>query len=80
MQESKVAKPSGNVPVPKMRRGFKTFLNEVWREMKRVQWPTRHETNRLTGVVLALCSMIVVLLFLMGMLVGSALQLILQTG
>lgn len=78
MEEAKVTRPSGSVPVPRMRRGFKTFINEVIREMKRVTWPSRPETNRLTGVVLVICGLLVVVLFLMGLLVGSALDLLMQ--
>jgi preprotein translocase SecE subunit len=45
--------PRGPLPIPKSRRGAKGFFTEVQREMKKVSWPTRPETNRLTGVVLA---------------------------
>jgi len=34
--------------------------------MKKVSWPTRAETNRLTGVVLAVCAMVVVFLTGLG--------------
>jgi preprotein translocase SecE subunit len=52
------AQAAGAPPVPKSRRGFKGFFAEVGREMKKVNWPTRPETNRLTGVVLAVCLLI----------------------
>ncbi len=42
-------------PLPRSRRGIKGFFSEVGRELKRVNWPTRTETNRLTGVVLGVC-------------------------
>lgn len=45
--------------MPKSRRGFKGFLSEVQREIKKVSWPTPKETNRLTGIVLAVCALIV---------------------
>jgi preprotein translocase SecE subunit len=51
-------KPKSSVPIPRSRRGLKGFLNEVGREMKKVSWPTRAETNRLTGVVLTVCLLI----------------------
>jgi len=54
-------KGRGSVPIPKSKRGFKGFFNEVGREMKKVSWPTRAETNRLTFVVLAACAGLVVL-------------------
>lgn len=78
MDESKVSKPSGTVPVPRMRRGPKAFINEVFREMKRVTWPTRSETNRMTGVVLAICGLIVLVLYIMSLLVSSGLHMLLQ--
>jgi len=40
---------------------MKGFFSEVQREMKKVSWPTRAETNRLTAVVLIVCAGLVVL-------------------
>lgn len=58
--------PSGptpsDVPLPRMRRGPKSYYNDVIREMRHVNWPTTQETNRLTGVVLAVCGIVVVIL------------------
>jgi preprotein translocase subunit SecE len=51
-------KPQGSVPIPRSKRGLKGFFSEVGREMKKVSWPTRAETNRLTGVVLGVCVLI----------------------
>lgn len=51
-------KPQGSLPIPRSKRGLRGFLNEVSREMKKVSWPTRAETNRLTGVVLGVCFLI----------------------
>jgi len=59
MADSKPTAPTvGAPPVPKSKRGFKGFFSEVGREMKKVHWPTRPETNRLTGVVLAVCLLV----------------------
>jgi len=55
------SKGRGSVPIPKSKRGVKGFFNEVGREMKKVSWPTRAETNRLTAVVLVVCAGLVVL-------------------
>lgn len=52
------SRPRGGAPSGRFSRGPKAYFNEVLREMKKVSWPTRHETNRLTGVVLAVCLMI----------------------
>ncbi len=55
------SKGRGSVPIPKSKRGPKGFFNEVQREMKKVSWPTRAETNRLTFVVLSVCAGLVFL-------------------
>jgi preprotein translocase subunit SecE len=62
MSETPKAAKTGSVPVPKMRRGLKGFYKDVVREMKHVTWPTPKEASRLTGVVLAVCAGIIVLL------------------
>lgn len=54
--------PGGGVPLPTSKRGFKGFLAEVGRELKKVSWPSKTETNRLTGVVLAVCFLVVLVL------------------
>ncbi len=59
-------KSPGSLPIPTSRRGLKGFLNEVVREMKKVSWPSKAETNRLTGVVLIVCSVLVFILSTMG--------------
>jgi preprotein translocase SecE subunit len=53
-----------------MRRGFKTFLAEVGREMKKVSWPTKSETNRLFGVVMMVTVLLVSVLSGLGWLFG----------
>lgn len=57
---------SGNnppaIPLPSSKRGFRTFWVEVAREMKKVTWPPAQETNRLTGVVLAVCLLLILIL------------------
>lgn len=53
-----------NVPTPKMkRRGTKGYISDIRAELKKVTWPSRPETNRLTGVVLAVCIMCVTVLY-----------------
>ncbi|MER3496322.1 MAG: preprotein translocase subunit SecE, partial [Armatimonadota bacterium] len=58
---SEPRRPS-TVPVPKVRRGLRAFLREVRRELTKVTWPTVPETNRLTGVVLAVVALLAVAL------------------
>ena len=57
---------AGSLPIPKSKRGLKGFINEVGREMKKVSWPTKSETNRLTLVVLTVCGMVVAALTAMS--------------
>lgn len=38
-------------------------MSEVGREMRKVNWPPPAETTRLTGVVIAVCGMVFLLLF-----------------
>lgn len=66
----------GNLPIPKSRRGLKGFFNEVVREMKKVNWPTKKETNRLTGVVMAVTLMFVVVLTAMSFIFDILVKLI----
>jgi preprotein translocase SecE subunit len=61
-EDRPVARPASSVPVPKMRRGPKSFYNDVVREMRHVTWPKPRETNRLTGVVFAVCLLTVIIL------------------
>ena len=44
----------GSIATPKFKRGFKGFLSDTNRELKKVNWPTKKETTRLTGVVISL--------------------------
>ncbi|HSI73423.1 MAG TPA: preprotein translocase subunit SecE [Fimbriimonas sp.] len=59
-------KPASSLPTPKLRRGLKSFLADVVREMKKVSWPSKAETNRLTGVVLIVCLALVAILTGLG--------------
>ncbi|MBX3118987.1 MAG: preprotein translocase subunit SecE [Fimbriimonadaceae bacterium] len=56
--------------MPRHRRGFKAFWVEVVRELKKVNWPPHRETNRLTGVVLIVCGMIVAFLVILSNIVA----------
>ena len=44
--------------------------------MKKVSWPTRHETNRLTGVVLAVTIMSVLVLTGLGIVFSTLVNLV----
>ncbi len=79
-EKSSAPKAAGNLPVPKMRRGVKGFYRDVVREMKHVTWPKPQETTRLTGVVLAVCVMIVTMLYFATLIFGQILAAIISSG
>ncbi|MFQ3586831.1 MAG: preprotein translocase subunit SecE [Fimbriimonadaceae bacterium] len=56
--------PATTLPRPRSKRGIRGFFAEVGREMKKVHWPKPAETNRLTGVVLTVCTLLTLILFL----------------
>jgi preprotein translocase SecE subunit len=62
MNTSKTPQTTSTAPIPKPKRGVKTYLAEVSRELKKVSWPSKEETTRLTGVVLAVCGLVIVIL------------------
>jgi preprotein translocase SecE subunit len=80
MSEAPKAARPGSVPVPRMKRGVRGFYKDVVREMKHVTWPRPQETSRLTGVVLAVCAMIVVLLMLATFVFGTVVNAIVNSG
>ncbi len=58
-----------SVAVPNIqKRGMKGFFNDLKRELKQVQWPSRKEASRLTGVVLVVC--VITTLILLALSVG----------
>lgn len=69
-------KTTTSLPTPKSRRGLKGFISEVGRELGRVNWPTKQETNRLTGVVLGVCLIIALLISGMSWISGILVSLI----
>lgn len=69
-------RPPTSIPVPTMRRGMRGFISEVLREMKKVNWPTRAETNRLTGVVFAVCFLLAAVLTGMSVLFDTLISLL----
>ncbi|HEY3782500.1 MAG TPA: preprotein translocase subunit SecE [Fimbriimonadaceae bacterium] len=68
--------PPKGVATPKMRRGFKGFWVDVYRELKKVDWPKTKEVNRLTVVVLVVCLLVVVVLSAMSAVFGTIVNLL----
>ncbi len=67
--------PGGRIPVPSMRKGVGQFLKEVGIEMRKVIWPTRAETMRLTSAVLFVCVLFVLYLYIAGIIVETVIHL-----
>lgn len=72
--------PSRSLPMPKTKRGMKSFFEGVKREMKKVSWPTYQETNRLFGVVVAVCFILVVIMSILGFAFQTIVDLITKPG
>jgi preprotein translocase subunit SecE len=59
---AKAKKPQASGAPPKKRRF--TFFSDIVGELKKVVWPTRQETTRLTLIVIGLC-------VVMGLILGA---------
>ncbi len=70
--------PGGRVPVPSMKKGVSHFFKEVGIEMRRVIWPTKAETLRLTSAVLFVCVLFVLYLYIAGEIVHLIIRLMEQ--
>jgi preprotein translocase SecE subunit len=57
---------TGKLPAPSSKRGVKGFFAETARELRKVNWPSRAETTRLTLVVLAVCTMQAIILLVLS--------------
>lgn len=78
---AKPTNPTGPArpPMPKMKGGLGKYFKEVGVEMRRVIWPTRAETLRLTIVVLLVCVFFVLYLYVASTLVNLIIN-ALETG
>ncbi|MFN3729953.1 MAG: preprotein translocase subunit SecE [Fimbriimonadaceae bacterium] len=77
-RSNKPRTPAGT-PTPSVRAsrgGLKGFFADVMREMKKVSWPSPKDTRRLTGVVMAVCGLIILILTMMGYLVEFGLKIL----
>ncbi len=71
---------SKSLPLPNVKRGPKAFFAGVKRELKKVSWPTTQETNRLFGVVVAVCILLIVVMGVLGFAFQTIIDLITKTG
>ena len=77
-QGPKGPQPPAHIPLPRSRRGLKSFFGDVSREMKKVTWPPVHETNRLTGVVMAVCLLLIGIMLGFHMVASEVINLLLK--
>jgi preprotein translocase subunit SecE len=76
MSDTQGPKAPTSIATPKFKRGFKGFLTDTGREMKKVSWPTKKESTRLTVVVLSLVICLAVLLSVMNIAADTAVTII----
>ncbi len=71
---------SKSLPLPKSKRGPKSFFEGVKREMRKVSWPAYKETNRLFGVVVTVCLLLTVIMAVLGIFFETVVGLITKSG
>lgn len=64
--------------MPNMRRGLRAYFSDIIQEMKKVVWPTRKETVRLTGLVITVCIVFVLYLYIFGIIVDYVFKFLLK--
>ena len=79
-ESAQTPRPGSAPALPTMKRGLKGFIQDLSREMKNVTWPTPQETTRLSGVVLAVCAAIVVILFALSSVFEALLNILTRGG
>ena len=72
-------KPTSTIALPNDKRGVKPFFAGVKRELKKVSWPTTKETNRLFGVVVSVCVLLIVVMGVLGFFFETLINLITRT-
>ncbi|MBV6457042.1 MAG: Protein translocase subunit SecE [Fimbriimonadaceae bacterium] len=80
MEEREPVAAPTSIPIPKVRRGLRQYFRDVSQEMKKVTWPTRTETNRLTGVVLGVCILVVLFLTALSVVFDTIFQVVFRGG
>jgi preprotein translocase SecE subunit len=75
-----MSEPKANLPIPKMNRGAGSFFADLKRELKKVSWPTTKETNRLFGVVIAVCVLLAAVMGILGFAFDLLVTLITKSG
>lgn len=66
-----------SLPIPKVNRGgLKGYLNDVSRELKKVDWPPVPEVHRLTGVVLSVLLLIALIMTGMSLIADTLIRIL----
>jgi len=65
---------SSGVALPHSQRGFKGYFKDVQREIKKIDWPSKEDTTRLTGIVLVVVLMLMGILLAFGFIVEQAID------
>jgi preprotein translocase SecE subunit len=73
-------KQPSTIALPNVKRGMKPFFAGVKRELKKVSWPTYKETNRLFGVVVSVCILLIVVMGVLGFTFETLIHIITRTG
>lgn len=73
-EQKKIAKQKNKKP----RRSPAKFFKDIWREVKKVTWPTRKDLISYTGAVLAFVVVVGVVLTLVDLGLGEVLKLLVK--
>ncbi len=66
--------------LPSFRKGFRQFVEDIVKEMKRVVWPTKEDVVRLTALVVLVCIVFMVYLWVCGTIVQILLDALMGKG
>jgi preprotein translocase subunit SecE len=68
------------VSLPSFRKGFRQFVEDIVKEMKRVVWPTKEDVVRLTALVVLVCIVFMVYLWVCGTIMQILLDALMGKG
>lgn len=66
--------------LPSFRKGFRQFVEDIVKEMKRVVWPTKEDVVRLTALVVLVCIVFMVYLWVCGTIMQILLDALMGKG
>lgn len=75
--DSNPSQAPSSVPIPKVNRGgLKGYINDVSRELRKVDWPAVPEVHRLTGVVLSVLVLIAVIMTSLSLIADTVIRIL----